>query len=101
MAIMVFFLQCWDIIKTDLLEAISEFFVRGHLPKSWTSTLIVPIPKMSNPETFKELRPISLCNFLSKIVFKLLALRLAPILPLIISEEHGGFVKGRSIYDNI
>lgn len=78
-----------------------EFFAGHPLPKVWTSTLIVPIPKVANPESFKDRRPISLCNFCSKVISKLLAARLAIVLPSIISPNQGGFVKGRNILDNI
>src|SRR4051812_25248498 len=65
-----FYLTYWDIIKKDLYDAISEFFVGRELPKSWTSTLLLLVPKVQNPSSFKQLRPISLCNFSAKIITK-------------------------------
>lgn len=96
-----FYQTCWYIIKDDLYEAILEFFAGHHLPRVWTSTLIIPVPRVASPETFKDLRPISLCNFCSKVISKLLSVRLAKVLPNIFSPHQGSFVQGRSILDNI
>ncbi|GAA0169690.1 hypothetical protein LIER_40808 [Lithospermum erythrorhizon] len=48
-----------------------------------------------------EIRPISLCNIVAKIVSKVLANRLRPILMVIISETQSAFLPGRIISDNI
>lgn len=96
-----FYKGCWDIIKADLVRAIGDFFSGFQMPRSWTSTLIVTIPKVDSPSSFTDLRPISLCNFSNKVVTKLLTCRLAPILPRIISPEQSGFVQGRVIHENV
>lgn len=46
--------------------------------------LLVLIPKMDNPETVKQLRPISLCNVSYKIVTKAMPNHLNKFLPNII-----------------
>jgi hypothetical protein len=50
--------------------------------------------------TMKDLRPISLCNVLYKVVSKLLANRLKIFLDKCVAEEQSTFVEGRSILDN-
>lgn len=63
--------------------------------------MLVTIPKVQCPKSFGDLKLINLWNFNVKVIFKFLAARLTPILPLIILVEHSSFTKTRSISDNI
>lgn len=56
---------------------------------------------MEFPVTFSDIRPISLSNFSSKIISKILSRRLNPLLSCLISENQSGFVKGRLITENV
>lgn len=71
------------------------------MPEGWNETFIVLIPKNSNPSKIKDLRPISLCNMVYKLIAKVIMNRLKVILPDIISPNQSAFVPGRLISDNI
>lgn len=59
------------------------------------------VPKIQNPEEVWQFRPISCCNYLYKVISKILAERMKGFLPGIISENQSAFVRGRQIQDNI
>ncbi|KAL6576888.1 hypothetical protein OROMI_011164 [Orobanche minor] len=96
-----FFQFCWDIISSDVFDAVVDFFSGSPMPRAFTMTTISLIPKNNNPQSWKDFRPISLCNSTYKIISKILSKRLANILPSFINSAQSGFVKGRNITDNI
>lgn len=98
-----FFTSCWDIIHLDIFNAVLDFFKLSTLPRAYTSSFLVLIPHgaVEKAKAIKDFRPISLCNLIYKIIARLFNDRLASILPLIISENQGAFVKGRNILENI
>lgn len=96
-----FYRNFWSIIKTEVCSAIKYCFISAFFPDSWKNTIICLTPKVEGPATVKDYRPISLCSFLYKICAKMLANRMARMLPSIIGWEQGAFIRGRSISDNI
>lgn len=96
-----FYQSHWEIIKVDIHRAVLHFFSSGILPPSLNRTAITLIPKTPNPESLDQYRPISLCNYAYKIFSKVLANRLKPLLPMLITEEQSAFVAGRQIQDNV
>eukprot|EP00253_Pinus_taeda_P004449 PITA_04449 len=64
-------------------------------------TFIALIPKGEDSNTPDKYIPIALCNIIYKITSKVIATRLKPLLPLIISPEQSGYVEGRQITDGI
>lgn len=82
----------------DMVKA----FFNGHdLPKCVTHTNLVLLPKKKEVNTFSDLRPISLSKFINKMFSRVIHERLVGLLPSLISDEQAGFVKGRSIVENI
>lgn len=95
-----FYQRFWDLCGEEVYQAGCKWLQERSFPSQLTETNIVLIPKIDSPKSMKDLRPISLCNVLYKIVSKVLANRLRKIIPECISEEQSGFVEGRSILDN-
>ncbi|XP_026417281.1 uncharacterized protein LOC113312760 [Papaver somniferum] len=91
----------WDIVGEDIIHMVENFFTYGHILKEMNSTFISLIPKTDKPTTPAQFRPISLCNTTYKIISKLIAQRLKPLLPKIISPFQSSFIHGRKISDNI
>lgn len=96
-----FYQKCWHIIKNDLMGVMQALFNGQMIPKYFSHSCIVLLPKVNNPNKMTEFRTISLSNFTSKIISKLVSNRLSPILPNLISPNQSRFVKGRRISENI
>jgi len=97
----IFYKQFWQLLGERVKKEVLEVLNGGDIPQGWNDTIIVLIPKVKQPEKLKDLRPISLCNVLYKLVSKVLANRLKKILPDIISPSQSAFVPGRMITDNV
>ena len=74
------------------------FFHFGYLFKPLNQTFITLIPKIPFLEEVSHFRPISLCNVVYKVIFKVLVNRLKPLMD---SPYQNAFIKWRNIYDNI
>eukprot|EP00253_Pinus_taeda_P011321 PITA_11321 len=96
-----FFKACWQTIKSEIWEVVEDSRCSGSILKSINSTFLALIPKEENAHTPEKFRPIALWNVIYKIISKVIANRLKPILPNLISEEQSGYVEGRQILDNI
>lgn len=84
-----------------MILMVRDFFREGVLPSGLNDTNVVLIPKKKSPCDIGDLRPISLCNVLVKIVTKVMANRMKKLLKDVISENQSAFIPGRLISDNI
>eukprot|EP00253_Pinus_taeda_P017896 PITA_17896 len=96
-----FFKACWDTVKQDILEVVEDLRQHKKVMKALNVTFIDLIPKKENSITPDGFRPIALCNVVYKIISKVIANRLKPLLPSLISEEQTGYVEGRHILNKI
>jgi hypothetical protein len=96
-----FYQKHWATIGSEVCNLVLSILNSGHMNEDFNSTYIALIPKVKNPTSVTEFRPISLCNVLYKIVSKVLANRLKCVLPDIIAPTQSAFIPGRLIFDNI
>ncbi|KAI0506993.1 hypothetical protein KFK09_013111 [Dendrobium nobile] len=96
-----FYKSGWHIIGPLLCKAIRFFFYKGFLPSGIKATALAIIPKHHNATSISDYRLISLCNTLYKIIAKIIASRMKPIMPLIVKDTQAGFVKSRISTDSI
>ncbi|XP_071718293.1 uncharacterized protein [Rutidosis leptorrhynchoides] len=68
---------------------------------SCNSSFITLVPKIANPVSLNEYRPISLIGSFYKIIAKILFNRIKKVVPNLISFEQSAFIKGRNIIDGV
>jgi hypothetical protein len=96
----IFYKKFWGTVGDAVVHEVLNVLQGGSIPEGWNETIVVLIPKVQNPESMKDLRPISLCNVIYKLVSKVLANRLKGILDELISPNQSAFVPGRLISEN-
>eukprot|EP00253_Pinus_taeda_P023191 PITA_23191 len=96
-----FYQHFWELIKWEVWQVVEEFRNMRWMYPGLNATFMALIPKSEESNSPDKYRPIALCNIIYKIVSKVVALRLKPMLPFIISPEQSGYVEGRQIMDGI
>ena len=81
-----FYQSFWSKIGPNVSEGVLSSLNSSTLLKSINYTFITLIPKVNSPENIFEYTPISLCNALYKILSKVTANKLKPILNSIVFE---------------
>eukprot|EP00253_Pinus_taeda_P004755 PITA_04755 len=96
-----FFKACRNIVKQDILQVVEDSRRHRTILKALNSSFIALIPKQEIDQTPNRFRPIALCNVIYKIISKVAANRLKPLLLSLVSGEQSGYVEGRQILNNI
>ncbi|KAF2897831.1 hypothetical protein ILUMI_08345 [Ignelater luminosus] len=64
--------MCCPHILPYITHIINVFLETSTFPTAWKKAVIVPLPKISEPTSYKDLRPISLLPTLSKVIEKII-----------------------------
>jgi len=76
----IFYKHFWNLIKYDLRHILNYSLHKKKVGGETNSTFLALIPKETNPSNFSRFWPISLCNSSYKILTKMIASRIKPIL---------------------
>lgn len=96
-----FFKRNWETIKGDFNLVVHEFFTNGKILKQINHAAIVLIPKVKHAPEAKDFRPISCCNVFYKTIAKIIANKLAVIVPNLVDQAQNAFLEERLMTDYI
>ena len=92
-----FYIHFWYLIKEELTNVIKYILLSNTHAPSQQKAMQTLLYKKGEREGISNWRPISLLNVNYKIVTKILAERLKPLLPKIIHPDQKVYVNGRNI----
>ena len=97
-----FFKVFWKQLGNFVLRSLNYGYMKGELSVTQKQGLITCIPKDSKPKQFlKNWRPLTLLDTVYKIASGTIANRMKTTLDHIINKDQTGFIKGRSIVENL
>ncbi|KAL3694948.1 hypothetical protein R1sor_008599 [Riccia sorocarpa] len=91
----------WTLVRKDCIDMVQEYWVRGALTEQTRTAVIKLLPKNDNTHLLKNWRPLSLMGLTYKILAKILANRIKPLMPKLVDKLQTGFIKGRNIASNL
>ncbi|KAJ0680602.1 putative RNA-directed DNA polymerase [Helianthus annuus] len=89
----------WEFFKDDFYRIFANFHNNGLIRSGIGSSFITLVPKIVDPVSLNNYRPINLIGVISKAISKVLANRMRKVLDGVISEAQSAFLKGRFILD--
>lgn len=94
-----FYIKTWRIISREITLVLNEALA-GDTPKSFLDGIIVLVRKKGNRNNIiSGFRPISLLNFDSKLLSKIIKQRMDPLLPLVLSSHQKCSNGARNIFE--
>ena len=82
-----FIKEFWGVLKPDFRRFVDEFYAHGSFPRGSNASFVALIPKISQPQSLNDYRPISLIGCMYKVIAKLLANWLRTLLDGLIDER--------------
>ena len=96
-----FIREMWEVIEDEIFENVMEFFIEGRTVRHLNVTWVSLIPKVENPTSIEDYRPVSKVGALYKIIAKILSSRLKEVIAPLIDESQSAFVMNRQILDGV
>lgn len=96
-----FYRKYWEVIKKSFMPKCLVVLNGNVSAHDINKTHIVLIPRVKNPKSVSQFRPISLCNVIYKVITKIMANRLKTVLDKVVLPNQSAFVPGRLITNNV
>lgn len=83
----------------DVIRFVSYFEAHGQFAKGCNSSFITLIPKVKDQLSLGDYRHISLIGCMYKIIAKILAVRIKPLISSVVDEVQSAYLEGRHILE--
>ncbi|KAE8707901.1 hypothetical protein F3Y22_tig00110370pilonHSYRG00013 [Hibiscus syriacus] len=94
-----FFKKFWSTLKPHITKFVEDFYNGRNREHGVNHAFLTLIPKIRNPESIEDYRPISLVDSLYKIISKILSRRLVSVIKDLVSPSQFAFIPGRQLLD--
>ncbi|CAN4123193.1 unnamed protein product [Withania somnifera] len=84
------YIQCWEVIKGEVIETVQNFHDQCYFEKTSSATLIALIPKKMGSS---ELKDFSLVGSIYRIISKILTERLKKVMHKLVDAHQMAFIK--------
>nr|XP_009762051.1 PREDICTED: uncharacterized protein LOC104214124 [Nicotiana sylvestris]XP_016492860.1 PREDICTED: uncharacterized protein LOC107812314 [Nicotiana tabacum] len=77
-----YFKTNWGLLEVK--QAIQEFFANGKMLRSINCTIVTLVPKVNNPTSVKEFKPITCCSIIYKLIVNIITTKLKTVVDYIV-----------------
>ena len=97
--------ELFQILKDDAVNVLpwicQQIWKTQQWPQDWKRSIFIPVPKKGNPKECSNYRKIAVISHTSKVILKILQVRLKQYMNHELPEVQAGFRKGRGTRDQI
>ena len=97
--------ELFQILKDDAVKVLhsicQQIWKTQQWPQDWKRSVFIPIPKKGNAKERSNYRTIALISHASKVMFKILHVRLQQYVNHELTDVQAGFRKGRGTRDQL
>ena len=96
-----FYKANWATIKDNMGELMNQMFIERKVSPQQKHGVIVCLPKICEPTTLADFRPITLLNTGYKMMARIIVNRLRPIMAELLQQSQFCGVSGRTIFEAV
>jgi hypothetical protein len=96
-----FYQTFWGVIQSDLMDTLNDMYIGNFTTGSQKHGLLVCLPKHGKAVTIDDFRPLTILNTDYKLLARVIAQRMRPWLPDLLSHDQHCGLTGTTIYDTL